>query len=85
QFFADAGREGQADFVVLPGFGHLDTFWARDAAAVSFPLIKAGLEWNRGAPTPHAVTGLPTVGRTLPARRGRILSRRGARATLSRP
>ena len=83
-FFDEAVGEGQTDFVVLPGFGHLDTFWARDAPTVSFPLIKAGLEWDRGTPAPHEVTGLPTVGRTLPRRRGRIFSRRGARATRRR-
>jgi hypothetical protein len=83
-FFDESVGPGQTDFVVLPGFGHLDTFWARDAPAVSFPVIKAGLEWDRGAPAPHKVTGLPTVGQTLPARRGRIFSRRGARATRRR-
>ncbi|HEY1568240.1 MAG TPA: hypothetical protein VGF68_14530 [Solirubrobacteraceae bacterium] len=85
QFFDESLGEGQTDFAVLPGFGHLDTFWARDAPTVSFPVIKAGLEWDRGAPPPHAVTGLPTVGRPLPVRRGRILSRRGRRQTVSRP
>jgi hypothetical protein len=66
---------GRADFAVLPGFGHLDTFWARDALEKSFPVIAAGLEWQRGGPAPHTVAGLPTVGESLPPRRGRILSR----------
>jgi hypothetical protein len=83
-FFDEAVGKGQTDFVVLPGFGHLDTFWARDAPVVSFPVIKAGLEWQRGAPPPHEITGRPTVGGPLPRRRGRIFSRRGARATRRR-
>ncbi len=66
---------GRADFAVLRGFGHLDTFWARDAAEKSFPVIAAGLEWEHGGPTPHEIAGLPTEGETLPPRRGRILSR----------
>jgi hypothetical protein len=85
RFFDESVGEGQADFVTLPGFGHLDTFWARDAPKVSFPVIKAGLEWDRGAPPPHLVTGLPTVGRTLPPRRGRILTRRGHRLSRREP
>jgi hypothetical protein len=76
RFFDESAGEGQADFVVLPGFGHLDTFWARDAPRVAFPVIKAGLEWDHGAPPPSEVTGHPVVGEPLPARRGRILSRR---------
>jgi hypothetical protein len=76
RFFDESAGPGQADFVVLPGFGHLDTFWARDALAVSFPVISAGLEWERGAPPPHEVTGHPVVGEPLPPRRGRILNRR---------
>lgn len=75
RFFDEAAGPGQADFIMLPGFGHLDTFWARDAPVVSFPAIAAGLEWEPGAPPPHEVTGLPTVGRALPPRRGRIFSR----------
>ena len=76
RFFNESLSEGRADFVVLPGFGHLDTFWARDAPQMSFPVIKAGLEWDRGAPPPSQVTGHPVVGEPLPPRRGRILSRR---------
>lgn len=77
QFFDESAGPGQADFVALPGFGHLDTFWARDAPAVSFPVIRAGLEWKPGAPAPHQVTGHPVVGGSLPPRAGRIFSRRG--------
>ncbi len=76
RFFDESVGAGQADFVVLPGFGHLDTFWARDAPRVAFPVIRAGLEWDHGAPPPSAVTGQPVVGEPLPPRRGRILSRR---------
>jgi hypothetical protein len=77
RFFDESGAPGQSDFVVLPGFGHLDTFWARDAPTLSFPVIKAGLEWDRGAPPPSTVTGHPVLGEPLPPRRGRIFSRRG--------
>jgi hypothetical protein len=76
RFFDESVGKGQADFVVLPGFGHLDTFWARDAPRVAFPVIRAGLEWNHGAPPPSQVTGHPVVGEPLPPRRGRIFSRR---------
>jgi hypothetical protein len=76
RFFDETAGPGQTDFAVLPGFGHLDTFWARDAPKVAFPVIAAGLEWDRGGEPPHEVTGLPSVGDTLPPRRGRILGRR---------
>ncbi len=76
RFFDESVGRGQADFVVLPGFGHLDTFWARDALEVSFPVIKAGLEWERGDPPPHQTTARPIVGNPLPPRRGRIFNRR---------
>jgi hypothetical protein len=79
RFFDESGAPGQSDFVVLPGFGHLDTFWARDALTLSFPVIKAGLEWDRGAPPPSTVTGHPVLGEPLPPRRGRIFSRHGCR------
>jgi hypothetical protein len=75
EFFEDTGPEGQTDFVALPGFGHLDTFWAHTAPAVSFKVIAAGLTWERGEDAPHVTCDLPTEGRTLPPRRGRILSR----------
>jgi hypothetical protein len=76
RFFDESLGRGRADFVVLSGFGHLDTFWARDALTLSFPVIKAGLEWERGSAPPHAVTGHPVVGEPLPPRRGRIFGRR---------
>ncbi|MFZ1995839.1 MAG: hypothetical protein WAU75_17135, partial [Solirubrobacteraceae bacterium] len=57
RFLDESLGPGHADFVVLPGFGHLDTFWGRDALTLSFPVIKAGLEWERGGPPPHEVTG----------------------------
>jgi hypothetical protein len=77
RFFDESAGPGQSDFVVLPGFGHLDTFWARDALELSFPVIKAGLEWDQGDPPPSSVTGHPVVGGPPPPRRGRIFSRRG--------
>ncbi len=76
RFFDESVGRGQADFVALPGFGHLDTFWARDAPEVSFPVIKAGLEWKPGDPPPHQTTARPMVGGPLPPRRGRIFNRR---------
>jgi hypothetical protein len=77
RFFDESVGPGQADFVVLPGFGHLDTFWARDALEVSFPVIRAGLAWQHGAPPPHEVekAHTRTVGDSLPPRRGRIFNR----------
>jgi hypothetical protein len=75
RFFDEAAGDGQADFVVLPGFGHLDTFWGRTAPDVAFKVIAAGLEWKRGTPAPHETTELPTTADRLPPRRGRILSR----------
>ena len=75
EFFQDTGREGQTDFVALPGFGHLDTFWAHRAPEVSFRVIEAGLTWERGHKPPHVTCGLPAQGRPLPPRRGRIFSR----------
>ncbi|MGI8801523.1 MAG: hypothetical protein ACR2KV_05030 [Solirubrobacteraceae bacterium] len=35
---------GRHDFVPLPGFGHLDIFFGRDAEAKTFPAVLAGLE-----------------------------------------
>ena len=75
RFFNESLGDGRADFVALPGFGHLDTFWARDAPEVAFPVIKAGLDWDHGAPPPSAVTGRPGVGEPLPPRRGRLFNR----------
>jgi hypothetical protein len=75
RFFNESLNKGRADFVALPGFGHLDTFWARDAPQVAFPVIKAGLEWDRGTPPPSTVTGRPAVGEPLPPRRGRLFNR----------
>jgi len=36
-----------ARFELLPGYGHLDTFWGKDAAREVFPIIHAGLEDDR--------------------------------------
>ena len=76
EFFEDTGRTGQTDFVALPGFGHLDTFWAHRAPDVSFKVIEAGLTWDRGDPAPHVTCELPTEGAPLPPRRGRLFNRR---------
>ncbi len=50
RFFDESVGPGQADFVVLPGFGHLDTFWARDALTVSVP----GHQGRSGVGARHA-------------------------------
>ena len=47
-FFGKFGLD--AGFVELPGYGHLDTFWGKDAAKDVFPVIKQGLEWTGGPP-----------------------------------
>ena len=39
-----------AEFVPLPGYGHLDTFWGRDAARDVFPHILDGLKRGGGGP-----------------------------------
>ncbi len=74
QFFDQAAGQGQADFVALPGFGHLDTFWGRTAPVEVFPVILDGLEWKRGGPPPSRVGNRPTSGGPLPPRRGRIFN-----------
>lgn len=43
-----------ADFVGLPGFGHLDTMWGRQAPEKVFPVIADGLAWDGKATPPHA-------------------------------
>jgi hypothetical protein len=73
QFFDQAVGAGQADFVLLPGFGHLDTFWARAAPKIVFPVIRDGLDWQAGAKPPS--DGRLTAGARLPPRRGRIFRR----------
>jgi hypothetical protein len=72
EFFDQAGRRGQADFVLLPGFGHLDTFWARQAPELAYPAILAGLEWRNGESPPSARKGALTSGRPLPPREGTL-------------
>ncbi|MGA2926265.1 MAG: hypothetical protein ABSG43_09770 [Solirubrobacteraceae bacterium] len=43
-----------ADYVALEGYGHLDTFWGRHAAAKVFPVIRDGLRWSAGRrPSSH--------------------------------
>jgi hypothetical protein len=85
-FFDETAGRGQADFVLLPGFGHLDTFWALQSPAVAYPVILDGLEWRNGEPPPSARKGALTSGRSLPRRegtvtdRGRKLRRRAAAA-----
>jgi len=70
-FFDQAAEPGQADFVLLPGFGHLDTFWGRQAPELVFPVILDGLEWEPGDPPPSGRPGRRTDGGDWPPRRGR--------------
>ncbi len=76
-YFDEAAGPGQADFVLAPGFGHLDTFWARRAPEAIFPVIRDGLEWKRGEPAPSQREGRLITGGPLPRRRGRLLGRSG--------
>jgi hypothetical protein len=86
EFFDKAAGRGQADFVLLPGFGHLDTFWATQAPELAYPAILAGLEWGNGEPPPSARKGALISGDPLPPREGtlrhhgRKLRRRAAAA-----
>ena len=75
QYFDESSGPGQADFVLAPGFGHLDTFWAREAPNVVFPVILDGLEWAPGDPPPSESGARLTSGGPLPPRRGRFFGR----------
>jgi hypothetical protein len=72
EFFDQAAGPGQADFVLLPGFGHLDTFWARQAPRVAYPVILDGLQWRHGEPPPSRREGALTSGGPLPPREGTL-------------
>jgi hypothetical protein len=82
-FFDQAAGRGQADFVALPGFGHIDTFWAIRAPEAVYPVIRDGLDWRRGDPPPSAGPDRPTRGGPLPPRRGRLLRPGAARRRAS--
>jgi hypothetical protein len=73
-------------FVGLPGFGHLDSLWGREAPARVFPVIADGLAWDGRDPAPHQQAAGRGEDRTLtegwPARQGRLTAL--ARATASR-
>jgi hypothetical protein len=71
----------EAGFVPLPEYGHLDTFWGKDAADQVFPIISDGLK-------PRAKGGLTTEINPLPTERPTRFGalRRGPRApTFSTP
>jgi len=55
EHFARHAPAGRHDFVELAGFGHLDIFFAREAAAKVFPVLLAGLERDAGPEAPAAV------------------------------
>jgi hypothetical protein len=73
-------------FVGLPGFGHLDSLWGREAPARVFPVIADGLAWDGRDPAPHQQAAGRGEDRTLtegwPARHGRLTAL--ARATARR-
>ena len=52
-----------ADFAPLEGYGHLDTFWGRDAAAQVFPIILEALEASGTGPIPGASRWTPLAPR----------------------
>jgi hypothetical protein len=49
-----------ADFVVLPGYGHLDTWWGVGAPADVFPIVRDGLRWDGKDPAPSSKEGRQT-------------------------
>ena len=71
-------HECPACFVGLPGFGHLDTIWGREAPAKVFPVIADGLVWDGGEPAPHQQAAGRGEDRALseawPERNGRLTS-----------
>ncbi len=75
-----------ADFVGVPGFGHLDTIWGREAPEKVFPVIADGLQWDGKGSPPQASADARGADRTLneswPDRRGTLTS--AARATTRR-
>ena len=74
-----------ADFCGIPGFGHLDTIWGREAPEKVFPVIADGLEWDGSGTPPSGQAAQRGEDRTLnepwPDRTGRLasLARSGAR------
>jgi hypothetical protein len=71
-----------AEFVGLPGFGHLDTIWGRQAANVVFPVILDGLQWDGDIPAPGELAQARGEDRTLneawPDRRGTLATATGS-------
>ena len=74
-FFDETVGTGQADFVALPGFGHLDTFWALRAPQDVYPVILDGLTWERGETRPSERPGRVITGGDWPPRRGHLFGR----------
>jgi hypothetical protein len=58
-----------ADFVVLPGYGHLDTWWGENSPSDVFPIVRDALAWKAGQPPPSAAAGR-TQKITRPRKRG---------------
>ncbi|MEA2199911.1 MAG: hypothetical protein QOI89_507 [Solirubrobacteraceae bacterium] len=79
------GRFGlDAALVLLPGYGHLDTFWGRDAAKDVFPVIRDGLEWSGGPPA-GSPPGDQRPRGVAPSYSARRPDRRKPAPTFSRP
>ncbi len=72
-----------ADFVALPGYGHLDTFWGANAATEVFPIVRDGLEWTSGR-GPSSAEGRATHGElAAPGELAAFASRRHHRHQVS--
>jgi hypothetical protein len=75
----------EADFVPLPGYGHLDTFWGRNSAEDVWPKILAGLQAPPRGALPPDVLGAP-LGRERARRYGVLRpDRRSPRPLFTRP
>jgi hypothetical protein len=55
EFFG--GFKLPADFVLLPGYGHLDTWWGEKAPVEVFPIVLDGLTWDGKEPSPSCREG----------------------------
>jgi hypothetical protein len=69
-------HECASDFCGIPGFGHLDTIWGREAPEKVFPVIADGLQWDGSGTPPSGLAEQRGEDRTLnepwPHRTGRL-------------
>jgi hypothetical protein len=66
--------KAKSQFVALPGFGHLDTFWALRSPKVVWPVIEHGLKWDGRDGTSYSS---PALDENLPPREGSFWFGRG--------